>query len=217
MSHHRSMRALVQEYLDERRRLGFSLMISGSQLMAFARFADHSGHHGPLNCRIILDWVQGQIPHAEHITWARRLEVVRPFAKYRARFDPRTEIPDADLFGKGHRRLTPHIYSDQEIIDLLRTAREMTPQGTLRPATYEALFGLIAATGVATGSRSSNLLARLLHLPGSLVAKAGKDRRDDQVGIVRPFYWDRHNTRLFRRVIVPSWKQCIAYVNHFFE
>jgi len=97
---------------------------------------------------IILDWVQGQIPLAEHITWARRLEVIRPFAKYRARFDPRTEIPDAHLFGKGHRRLTPHIYSDQEIVDLLRAAREMTPQGTLRPATYEALFGLIAAAGL---------------------------------------------------------------------
>jgi len=142
------MKSLVQEYLGERRRLGFSLTISGSQLMAFARFADHSGHRGPLTCRIILDWVQGQIPLAEHITWARRLEVIRPFAKYRARFDPRTEIPDAHLFGKGHRRLTPHIYSDQEIVDLLRAAREMTPQGTLRPATYEALFGLIAAAGL---------------------------------------------------------------------
>ena len=38
MSHHRSMKSLVQEYLGERRRLGFSLTISGSQLMAFARF-----------------------------------------------------------------------------------------------------------------------------------------------------------------------------------
>jgi integrase len=145
---HRSMQFLVQEYLDERRRLGFSLAIAGTQLMAFARFADESGHRGPLNCRIILDWAQGQIPLAERITWARRLEVVRPFAKYRARFDPRTEVPDARLFGKGHRRLTPHIYTDQEIVDLLQAARKMAPQGTLRPETYEALFGLIAATGL---------------------------------------------------------------------
>jgi integrase len=146
MSPRRSMQVLVQEYLHERRRLGFSLAISDTQLVAFARFVDDAGHRGPLNCRIILDWVQGQIPHAERITWARRLEVVRPFAKYCARFDPRTEVPDAGLFGKGHRRLTPHIYSDQEIMDLLKAAREMAPRGALRPATYEALFGLIAAT-----------------------------------------------------------------------
>jgi hypothetical protein len=92
MSHHRSMRSLVQEYLDERRRLGFALMISGSQLMAFARFADQAGHHGPLNYRIILDWVQGQIPHAEHITWARdwklsdRLPSIAPASTRAQRF-----------------------------------------------------------------------------------------------------------------------------------
>ena len=38
-----SMQHLVHEYLDERRRVGFALTISGSQLLAFARFADASG------------------------------------------------------------------------------------------------------------------------------------------------------------------------------
>ncbi len=40
------MQALVREYLDERRRLGFALAIARSQL--FVRFADQSGqllHH----------------------------------------------------------------------------------------------------------------------------------------------------------------------------
>lgn len=148
MSSRRSMQSLVQQYLQERRTLGFSLLISGSQLMAFARYADQSGHRGPLSCKIILAWVQGEIPLAKRITWARRLEVVRPFAKYCARFDPKTEVPDARLFGKGHPRRTPHIYTDQEILDLLKAARAMSPQGSLRPATYESLFGLIAATGL---------------------------------------------------------------------
>jgi integrase len=116
--------------------------------MAFARFADQSGHCGSLNSRIILGWVQGQIPLAKRITWARRLEVIRPFAKYCARFDPGTEVPEVGIFGKGHRRLTPHIYTDQEISDLLRACHRLPPRGTLRPATYEALFGLIAATGL---------------------------------------------------------------------
>ncbi len=49
MSPQRSMQSLVQQYLDERRSLGFALAISGSQLMTFARFVDRSGHRGPLN------------------------------------------------------------------------------------------------------------------------------------------------------------------------
>jgi integrase len=143
-----SMQSLVQEYLDERRSLGFALGISGTQLMAFARFADRSGHRGPLTSEIILAWARGQATRATPITWARRLEVVRPFAKYRARIEAGTEIPAADIFGRAHRRLTPHIYTEAEIADLVAAAGRLSPQGTLRPATYETLFGLIAATGL---------------------------------------------------------------------
>jgi|tagenome__1003787_1003787.scaffolds.fasta_scaffold20952460_2 integrase len=143
-----SMQSLVQEYLDERRRLGFALQIAGAQLMAFARFADRSGHSGPLTSEIILAWAQGQATCATPITWARRLEIVRPFAKYRARIDVGTEILATDIFGRAHRRLTPHIYTETEITDLMAAAGQLHPHGTLRPATYEALFGLIAATGL---------------------------------------------------------------------
>ena len=65
-----------------------------------------------------------------------------------ARLDPATEFPQTAIFGRSHRRLAPHIYSEQEICDLLTAARCLTPQGGLRPATYETLFGLIAATGL---------------------------------------------------------------------
>ena len=143
-----SMQALAQEYLDERRRLGFDLGISGAQLMAFARFADRSGHSGPLTSRTILAWVQGEATRATPITWARRLEIVRPFARHRARIDPGTEVPAADLFGRAHRRLAPHIYTDAEIADLVAAAGQLPPRGTLRPATYQTLFGLVAATGL---------------------------------------------------------------------
>ena len=38
------MQELVQQYLQERRSLGFELKIAREQLMAFARFADQRGH-----------------------------------------------------------------------------------------------------------------------------------------------------------------------------
>jgi integrase len=143
-----SMQYLVQEYLDERRRLGFALAISGSQLMAFARFVDEVGHRGPLTRQIIVDWARERAKRATPLTWTRRLEIVLPFAKYRARIDPTTEIPGTDTFGRTRRRLAPHIYTDQEIADLLAAARRLPPRDSLRPATYATLFGLIAATGL---------------------------------------------------------------------
>jgi integrase len=143
-----SMQHLVQEYLDERRDLGFALTIPGAQLLAFARFADASGHCGPLTRQLITSWARDKAKRATPLTWTRRIEVVRPFAKHRARIEPGTHVPSADTFGRNRRRLAPHIYTDREIADLLAAAGRLSPKGTLRPATYRALFGLIAATGL---------------------------------------------------------------------
>lgn len=65
-----------------------------------------------------------------------------------ARHDPATEFPQTAIFGRSHRRLAPHIYSEQEICDLLAATRRLAPRDGLRPATYETIFGLIAATGL---------------------------------------------------------------------
>jgi integrase len=143
-----SMQASAQAYLDERRRLGFALAIAGAQLMAFARFADASGHLGPITAELVLAWAQGKATRATPITWARRLGVIRPFVRHLARTEAGTGVPGNDLFGPAHRRLTPHIYTEQEIADLLAAAGRLPPPGTLRPATYETFFGLIAATGL---------------------------------------------------------------------
>jgi len=52
---------------------------------------------------------------------------------------------------------------------------------------------------------------------GSLIAKARKDGIDDQIGLVGPIYRNRHDTGLFRRVIISAWKQRISDLNHLFQ
>jgi integrase len=143
-----TMLSLADDYLAERRRLGFALEIPGTQVLAFARFADEAGHVGPLTTPIVLDWVKGKARNATPLSWAVRLDRLRPFAKYLRRLDPATEFPDTAIFGRSRRRLAPHIYTEREIVDLLAAARRLPPSGTLRPATYETIFGLIAATGL---------------------------------------------------------------------
>ena len=59
MTEARAMLSLAEDYLTERRALGFDLRIPGTQITAFARFVDAVGHTGPLTTRITLDWVQG--------------------------------------------------------------------------------------------------------------------------------------------------------------
>ena len=105
-------------------------------------------HVGPLTTRLVLDWVQGQASRATAFSWARRLEVPQPFAKHLTRLDPTTTFPRTAIFGRAHRRLVPHIYTDQEIIDLVVAARRLSPYDPLRPETYGTIFGSIAATGL---------------------------------------------------------------------
>ena len=74
MTRVRAMTALANDYLTERRQLGFDLSIQGSQIKTFARFVDESGHTGPLTIHVVLGWVKGRAKNATPFSWARRLE-----------------------------------------------------------------------------------------------------------------------------------------------
>lgn len=138
--------AQVQAYLIYRRRLGFDLLIDEGQLNSFARFADQCGAAW-LTLELATDWARAS-RHPRRISWARRIEVLRGFAAFCLRTEPRTVVPPRNLFGSAHRRLVPHIYTDEELRALLEAARRMEPPGRLRPATCQTLFGLLAASGL---------------------------------------------------------------------
>lgn len=96
----------------------------------------------------MMGWAQSEARRASPANWAKRLAILRPFARHRAQVEPGTEVPCANVFGDKRRRPTPHIYTVAEIADLLAAARRLPPAGTLRPLTYETFFGLVAATGL---------------------------------------------------------------------
>ena len=147
MSEPTLMVRLVEEYLDYRRRLGFQLHIVGQMLLEFARYADRVGHSGPLTTELAVRWAR--LPAgASPLYQARRLEVVRCFARHRAIFDPATEIPPERLLGSAHRRTDPYIYSEAELSTLLAAAGRLSSRTGLRPQTYATLIGLIICTGL---------------------------------------------------------------------
>lgn len=141
------MKTLADEYLAHRRKLGFQMKIEGEELLRFARYADEAGHPGWITTDLAVRWSKLSAL-ASPLYWARRLDIVRRFSKYRALFDPRTEIPPSHLLGPSYRRPTPYIYSEQEIDSLLQTTSRLGPKGGLRPRTYTTLFGLLASTGL---------------------------------------------------------------------
>jgi integrase len=78
-----------------------------------------------------------------------RLLEVRRFAIAMYAEDDRHEVPAADALGRGlHTRRIPYIYSPEDIRRLMAAAASLAPAGTIRPATFATLFGLLAATGM---------------------------------------------------------------------
>jgi len=147
MSTATTMQSYAEQFLGERRRLGFASRSMGYALRSFARYVDDPGLEGPLSIETMAAWARCPKTNADNpATWARRLKVLRPFARWLRQFEPCTEVPDDTVFGSVGQRLTPHIYTEQEMADLLAAARCLSPQ--LRGATYEALFGVLAATGL---------------------------------------------------------------------
>lgn len=138
---------LAEDYLAYRKGLGFQLASAEPLLLQFAAYADRTGHRGPLTTELVVRWVK--LPKAGSPGYlARRLDVVRGFARHRAVADPRTEVPPPRLLGATYRRRTPHIYSDAELSALVAAARGLSPGNRLRSHTYATLFGLLACTGL---------------------------------------------------------------------
>jgi len=140
------MIAKAEQYLEMRRKLGFAMRIEGEELLRFARYAEKMGHSGPLTLEIALQWAQAS--PASRIYHARRLDVVRRFARYMKLFVPETEIPQEGMLGPSYRRIAPHIYSEEEVSALIGACRRLTPVGGIRPHTHATLFGLLACVGM---------------------------------------------------------------------
>jgi integrase len=149
MSAATTLNARVERYLVERRRLGFELGSPAYVLRSFARHVTAVGHRGPLTVEIMSEWARrDSYGRNDPRTWARRLKRLRSFTRWLQQFEPRTEVPDDTLFGRLPERWAPHIYGEQEIVDLLAAARRLGPTPGLRGVVFETLFGLIACSGL---------------------------------------------------------------------
>ena len=141
--------ARVDAYLAYRRSLGFSLLPESLYLPQFARFAEQQ--RAPrLTAQLAMDWACTSTRQTP-ITRANRIMRLRGFAKYCQRFDPTAEIPPPGLFGRTRRRLVPHIYTEQELTELLDATSKLRPHAGLRPLTYQTVFALLASCGLRIG------------------------------------------------------------------
>jgi integrase/recombinase XerD len=141
------LRERAEEYLRLRRALGFKLEREGRMLTAFAGYLEHQGT-ATVTAEHAVTWAQ--LPQGVHPgLWAQRLIAVRGFAAWLRTIDPATEVPPKGVFPGQGKRPAPFIFSDGDIARMTAACAGLRP--AMRAATYTALFGLIAVTGIRIG------------------------------------------------------------------
>ena len=167
----------VEDYLALRRSLGFQLRDYGECLHEFVSFLKK--HRAPqITSKLAVEYAT-QHEDEKPASWARRLAIIRGFARYRGGADPRTEIPPLRLLRFRPQRAKPYLYSEDEIDRLLAAALKIASPHPLQARTYYCLFGLLAVSGLRVGE-AVNLQAQDVDWSEGVLAirgaKFGKSR-----------------------------------------
>jgi len=142
----------VKRYVQHHRDLGFKYRVQSGLLNNFASFAEARGEP-VVHSQSVIDWA-GKAPSPQQ--QRNRLLTVRRFALVMQTEDERHQVPPSGLFGQlSFQRCIRHIFTTDEVLALIQAAKQLPPAGTIRPATFSTMFGLLAATGL----RSSEALA----------------------------------------------------------
>lgn len=137
----------VEDYLRLRRGLGFKLGGYDNPLASFAAYVEAAGT-GTVTAELAEAWAW-QPAGIKPITASYRIGWVRGFARYLHAIDPAHEIPPPGMLSVPRRRPAPYLFSREDVLRVLASARKLRPP--LHAATYETLFGLLAATGMRVG------------------------------------------------------------------
>lgn len=173
-----ALRTSAENYLVMRRKLGFKLTTQGAHLLSFVTFCEKRSI-GHITADAAIEWATTTAnDSASEVYQARRLDVVRIFARHMAPLDTSTEIPPDDVLSHRYLRARPYLYSPAEIDRLIDAAGALHPP--IRAATWQTLIGLLAVTGMRQGE-ACRLTCRDVDLDAGVVVindtKFGKSRQ----------------------------------------
>ena len=144
-----TFRESLKQYVALRRAFGTKYREPARTLGYFVDFLEREGAQF-ITTPLAMQWAM-QPQGVQHATWARRLTMVRRFASWLSATEPRTQVPPRRLIASRQHRKAPHIFSDEEIRQLMAAAAQLRSPTGLRGATYATLIGLLAATGLRPG------------------------------------------------------------------
>ncbi|MGH2668821.1 MAG: hypothetical protein ACRDH5_06845, partial [bacterium] len=120
----------IASYLALKKALGRVFAVETDVLAHFDRFLGaQDGGSGTLDAQSFAAWSLA-LDHLTPGVRRKRMRIVRNLCLYLQRSDPTCFIPDLSGFPAPHQPQPPHIFSEQQIVQLLRAAASLPTTST---------------------------------------------------------------------------------------
>ena len=142
---------VINRYLELKQALGRGYTAERAVLVFLDHFLAQSGA-ADLTAESFSHWCQAQ-RHLTSGVLRNRMRIVRNLCLYRQRTEAGCFVPDIRLFPFPHQPIQPYIFTEADIIRLLRAADklERSPRSPLRPEAFRLAIVLLYTTGLRRG------------------------------------------------------------------
>ena len=142
-----SLAPLMEQFLREKRAVGFKYESGAALLMRFDRFlAQHPAEGGGLTRPVVLEWLAKRPVERPH-TQQNRFAVLREFALFMRRLGHPAHVPDRSWRVKEDTSFQPRIFTHAEVRRLLQEVDRLAPNGysplkhLVMPEVFRLLYG----------------------------------------------------------------------------
>jgi len=167
----------IEEYITYKHSLGYMIKIESQELRHFAKYTRVIEYDGPITSELAVQWASLDNNFSRKYM-ARRLETLHTFSVYISAFDAEAQIPQNGVFGKAHMRTNPYIYTDDEVLSLMRCASDLHSPDGIRANTVSSAIGLMYATGIRVSELTSLKIADVQLEEGYIFINNSKFKKD---------------------------------------
>ena len=141
----------IKKHLELRKSLGFIYKSATYNLDAFdCHLAKNFPKCKTISREMVISYLNC-INNLKPKTKEQQVGSLRQFCRFMFQFDPNTYIPEKGLTGPATVQIKPHIFTENEIINLIKQTKILRGRHTLLPDTYATIISLLWVTGMRIG------------------------------------------------------------------
>lgn len=141
----------INKHLALRRSLGFIYKAAEYNLDEFDQYLKENFPQCKTISREMVIGFLDSKPQNSPLTRSQHITSLRQFCRFMFQFDTDTYIPEKRLLKHAKPEVEPHIFTEEEIRQLIYQAKNMNVRDKLLPHTYAAIIGLLWVTGMRIG------------------------------------------------------------------